>query len=193
MSLCWCSFVRETKINLHKICVLLFYCLLLSFITSLAKVVMFLVALVCLFVCLSVCGQHYSKSYEWIGMKFYGWVLGSTMKNWLHSGGDLGILRWVNEQIRSTQRAQISLAEADHYSHIAHCKNVEPWRWKTTPPSPPPKKKKKKNVLDHYLHHDLGMLPLLSWFFFCSFTHLRIPRSPPKFNQFFTVLPRTPP
>ena len=25
--------------------------------------------------------------------------------------------------------------------------------------------------------------------FFCSFTHLRIPRSPPKFNQFFVVLP----
>ena len=27
----------------------------------------------------------------------------------------------------STQRAQTSLAKADHYSHIAHCKNVEPW------------------------------------------------------------------
>ena len=32
-------------------------------------------------------------------MKFYGvLVLGSTMKNWLNFGGDLGILRWVNEQ-----------------------------------------------------------------------------------------------
>ena len=31
-------------------------------------------------------------------MKFYGGVLGSTMKNWLNFGGDLGILRWVNEQ-----------------------------------------------------------------------------------------------
>ena len=30
---------------------------------------------------LSVCGQHYSKSYEQIWMKFYGGVLGSTMKN----------------------------------------------------------------------------------------------------------------
>ena len=46
-------------------------------ITSLAKEVMFLVALVCL----SVCEQHYSKSYELIGMKFYGGVLGSTLKN----------------------------------------------------------------------------------------------------------------
>ena len=39
---------------------------------------------------------------------------------------------------RSTQRAQTSLAEADHYSHIAHCKNVEPWLWKTTHPDDPP-------------------------------------------------------
>ena len=59
---------------------------------------MFLVALVCLSVCLFVCEQHYSKSYERIGMKFYGWVLSSTSKNWLNFGGDLGILRWVNEQ-----------------------------------------------------------------------------------------------
>ena len=47
---------------------------------------------------LFVCEQHYSKSYERIGMKFYGGILGSTMKNWLNFGGDLGILRWVNEQ-----------------------------------------------------------------------------------------------
>ena len=53
---------------------------------------------------------------------------------------------------------------------------------------PPKKKKKKKKVLDHYLHHDLGMLPLLRCFF-SSFTHLTIPRSPPKFNQFFLAGP----
>ena len=34
-----------------------------------------------LFVCLFVCGQHYSKSYEQIGMKFCGRVLSSTSKN----------------------------------------------------------------------------------------------------------------
>ena len=72
-------------------------------------------------------------------------------------------------QTRSTQRAQTSLAEADHYSHIAHCKNVEPWLWKTTHPLKK-KKKKKKKVLDRYLHHDLGMLPLLR----CFFAHLLI-------------------
>ena len=49
----------------------------IGLITSLAKEVMFLVALVCL----SVCGHHYSKSSEWIGLKFYGGVLGNTMKN----------------------------------------------------------------------------------------------------------------
>ena len=75
---------------------------------------------------------------------------------------------------RSTQRVQTSLAEADHYSHIAHCKNVEPWWWKTTPASPPPPPPAthhpSKKVLDHYLHHDLGMPPLL-W---CFFAHLLI-------------------
>ena len=53
-----------------------FYLFAALIITSLAKEVMFLVALVCLFVC-----GHYSKSYKRIGMKFYGVVLGSTMKN----------------------------------------------------------------------------------------------------------------
>ena len=88
---------------------------------------------------------------------------------------------------RSTQRVQTSLAEADHYSHIAHCKNVEPWWWKTThPPTHPPKK-------------SFGSLPAprsgyatTVMVFFLSYTHLRIPRSPPKFNYFFIVLPRTP-
>ena len=31
-------------------------------------------------------------------MKFYGRVLSSARKNWLNLGGDLGIVRWVNEQ-----------------------------------------------------------------------------------------------
>ena len=46
------------------------------------------------------------------------------------------------------------------------------------------------NVLEYYLHHDQGMLPLL-WCFFCSLTHLRIPWAPSKFNQFFIALSRT--
>ena len=61
--------------------------------TSLAKGGYFLVVLVCLSVRLFVCGQHYLKSYEWIGMQFYGGVLGNTMENWLNFGGDLGLLR----------------------------------------------------------------------------------------------------
>ena len=58
---------------------------------------MFLVALVCLSVSLSVslfvCGQHYSKSYKRIGMKLFEGVLGCAMKNRLNFGGHLGILR----------------------------------------------------------------------------------------------------
>ena len=35
---------------------------------------------------------------------------------------------WICNKLEAlTQRAQTSLAEADHYSHIAYCKNVEPW------------------------------------------------------------------
>ena len=89
------------------------------------------------------------------------------------------MILWCNERYvfpllltRSTQRAQTSLAEADHYSHIAHCKNVEPWLWKTTHPLK--KKRKKKKVLDHYLHDNLGMLPLLR----CCFAHLLILQYP---------------
>ena len=43
-------------------------------------------------------------------------------------------------------------------------------------PTPLKKKKKKKKGLDHYLHHDLGMLPLL-W---CFFAHLLILQCPDK-------------
>ena len=42
------------------------------------------------------------------------------------------------------------------------------------PPPKKKKKKKKKKVLDHYLHHDLGMLPLLR----CLFAHLLILQYP---------------
>ena len=58
---------------------------------------MFSVVLACL-VCLSISKHHYSKSYKQIAMKFYGGVQGDTMENWLNSGGDLGLLRGVNEQ-----------------------------------------------------------------------------------------------
>ena len=70
---------------------------------------------------------------------------------------------------RSTQRAQTSLAEADHYSHIAHCKMLILGCERL-----PTHLKKKKKVLDHYLHHDLGMLPLLR----CIFAHLLILQYP---------------
>ena len=87
--------------------------------------------------------------------------LTNATKNITSFAKEVIITSFAKEVTRNTQRAQTSLAEADHYSHIAHCKNVEPWWWKTTPPPP----LKKKKVLDHYLHHDLGMPRLLGWFF----------------------------
>ena len=52
---------------------------------------------VCLFLCLSVClKETLLKIYNRIAMESYGGSLGSTRKNWLNCGGDLGLLR--NEQ-----------------------------------------------------------------------------------------------
>ena len=79
----------------------------------------------------------------------------------------------ATKNTRSTQRAQTSLAEADHYSHIAHCKMLSLGCERLPTPL---KKKKKKKVLDHYLHHDLGMLPLLR----CFFAHLLILQYPDR-------------
>ena len=45
---------------------------------------------------------------------------------------------------RSTQRAQTSLAEADHYSHILPTVKMLSLGCERLPPPPPPKKKKKK-------------------------------------------------
>ena len=71
---------------------------------------------------------------------------------------------------RSTQRVQTSMAEADHYAHIAHCimcmKGCEAAKWQQCYYAlhclgcerPIPK------VLNHYLHHNLVMLHLL-WCF----------------------------
>ena len=66
--------------------------------------VMFLVVLVvclpvCLFVCLwAICEQHYSKKL-WMDCNGIWWrVQGGTVKNWLSFGGNLGLLRWANEQ-----------------------------------------------------------------------------------------------
>ena len=80
--LVWISIILNDGVEciMNHICVDHLYCWLPIF-TSLAKEVMFLVALVSLSVCLFVCAQHYSKSYERIGMKFYGRVLSSTRKN----------------------------------------------------------------------------------------------------------------
>ena len=68
-------------------------CLILNItlITSLAMEVMFLVALVSLFVCLFVDNitQNVMSGLKWNVME------GSRVVNF---GGDLGILRWVNKQ-----------------------------------------------------------------------------------------------
>ena len=53
---------------------------------------MFLVALVCLSVCKQHCSKKIINELQWNFMEGSG-----TMKNWLNFGGNLSLLRWVNE------------------------------------------------------------------------------------------------
>ena len=71
----------------------------------------------------------------------------------------------VASSTRSTQRAQTSLAEADHYSHIAHYQKLLSRGGERLHPTPHPSSNNNKKVLDHYLHHDLGMPPYYRIFF----------------------------
>ena len=85
---------------------------------------------------------------------------------------------WQTVKTRSTRRAHTSLVEADHYSHIAQCKNC----WALVVKGYPQR---------FWIFTCTTIWVCYLYGVFCSFT-LRIPRSPPKFNQFFIVLPRTP-
>ena len=60
-------------------------------------------------------------------------------------------------------------------------------------PTPLKKKKKKKKKGSGSLPSPRSGYATTITVYFCSFTHLTIPRSPPKFNQFFLVLLRTRP
>ena len=57
----------------------------------------------------------------------------------------------------------------------------------------PDQKKKKKKKGSGSLPAPRSGYATTIMVFFCSFTHLIIPRSPPKFNQFFLLLLWTPP
>ena len=61
-----------------------------------------------------------------------------------------------------------------------------------TPLKKKKKKKKKKKGAGSLPSPRSGYATTIT-VYFCSFTHLTIPRSPPKFNQFFLVLLRTRP
>ena len=76
----------------------------------------------------------------------YSWMFSASC-TWSDDWREIFMKQSVN---RSTRRVQTSLADPDHYSHTAHCKNVEPWWWKAN-----------HKVLNQYLHHNLFMLQLL--------------------------------
>ena len=54
-------------------------------------------------------------------------TLGTSASS-LNNIGIILTIKCVNySETRSTQRTQTSLAQADHYSNISQCNNVEPW------------------------------------------------------------------
>ena len=73
------------------------------------------------------------------------------------------------------------------------CERLPPPPLPPPPHTPPQKKKKKKKKGSGSLPSPRSGYATTITVFFCSFTHLTIPRSPPKFNQFLPVLLRTRP
>ena len=67
---------------------------------------------------------------------------------------------YCKEEEEALGEVQTSLTKADHYSHIAQCKNVGLNGERLT-----------LKVLDHYLHHHLDMLQLL-WCFSLIYSSL---------------------
>ena len=91
----------------------------------------------------------------------------------------LDLATHITQSTGSTQRAQTSLAEADHYSHMPTVKILRLGGERLPPPPPKKKKKKKKKkVLDHYLHQNLVMLLPLWCFLLIYFAHLLIAEGP---------------
>ena len=77
---------------------------------------------------------------------------------------------------RSTRRVQTSLAEADHYSHMPNVKMLSLGGERLT----------KKGFC--IITCTTIWLCYRYYGVFCSFTHLRIPRSPPKFTYISSSL-----
>ena len=101
------------------------------------------------------------------------------------------ITSFAKEVTRSTQRAQTSLAEADHCSNMPTVKILSLGGERLILPPPPPPLPNKRSFW--IITCTMIWLCYCYYSVFCSFTHLRILRSASNFNQFFIVLPRTPP
>ena len=82
----------------------------------------------------------------------------------------------ITQSTRSTQWAQTSLAEADHYSHMPTVKILRLGGERLPTSKKKKKKKKKKKVLDHYLYHNLVML-LPLWCFLLIYSSQKVPTS----------------
>ena len=90
------------------------------------------------------------------------------------------INKWKKKinKTRSTQRARPPWPRQIITPILPTAKNVEPWWWKTNPQPPLPHPQKRYGSLPAPRSGYATTIMV----FFRSFTHLRTPRSPPKFN-----------
>ena len=100
---------------------------------------------------------------------------------------------WSVLQTRSTQRAQTSYPRQIITLILPTVKVLSLGCERLPTPLKKKKKKKKKKKGSGSLPSPRSGYATTITVFFCSFTHLTIPRSPPQFNQFFLVLLRTRP
>ena len=103
---------------------------------------------------MSLCG------YVWVNILYHRWV-----RQYQKGKENIFILEALRERRPPWPRQIITLILPTVKMLSLGCERL---------PTPLKKKKKKKKGLDHYLHHDLGMLPLLR----CYFAHLLILQYP---------------
>ena len=75
------------------------------------------------------------------------------------------LIVYIAKSTRSTRRAQTSLAEADHHSHMPTVKMLSFGGERLTPPPHPPPKKKKKKVFRSLLAPQSGYATAVVVFF----------------------------
>ena len=100
----------------------------------------------------------------------------------------LDLATHITQSTRSTQWAQTSLAEEDHYSHMPTVKILRLGGERLPPPTPPPKKKKKKKSFGSLPSPQSGYATPIMVFFAHLFLLIYSSQKVPRSLKFYRVL-----